>query len=363
MSVTLTCMKTSLAVHSNGQLNMKHLPLLFKSASVSLRLQQHPQPSLTRWIASQQDAPCTATLASMDQKQATLRIYPATVHSFNTSKRFSSSTIDTPTATTSLPQQSPSQLQVQLYQYRICPFCNRVKTLLDFINKIGDDNGTNSNEKNTFLSVQNIEVNPISKIEIKPFSKEYRKVPIATFRFTTVGAAAAAAVPPPPTTSKVNDAVETTTSNTIFGSDEIIHHLLTEYPRIRHQLEQHWAQQQQQSSDSISSSGPLMTYDQFLNHDSARVWTTFATNELAVWLYPNMCRTYRDSCTAFQYIHDPTLPYSTFQRYMIQYVGALAMTFAAGKIKSTFPSLLAPSLLSIAKRQLSATNIENTHWF
>jgi glutaredoxin len=361
MSVTLTCMKTSLAVHCNGRLNMKHLPLLFKSASASLRLQQQARPSLTRWIASQHDAPCTSALASMDQKQATLRIYPATIHSFNTSKRFFSSTIDATTATTSLPQQSPSQLQVQLYQYRICPFCNRVKTLLDFINKVSDDNGTNSNETNTLLSVQNIEVNPISKTEIKQFSKDYRKVPIATFRFTTVGSAAAAV--PPSTTSKANDAVETTTSNTIFGSDEIIHHLLTEYPWIRHQLEQHWAQQQQQSSDSISSSGTLMTYDQFLNHDSARVWTTFATNELAVWLYPNMCRTYRDSYTAFQYIHDPTLPYSIFQRYMIQYVGALAMTFAAGKIKSTFPSLLAPSLLSIAKRQLSATNTENSHWF
>ena len=211
------------------------------------------------------------------------------------------------------------------------------------------------------VSIVNAQQVQWSSDQIKQFSKDYRKVPIATFRFTTVGAVGAAV--PPTTTSEANDAVETTTSNTIFGSDEIIHHLLTEYPRIRHQLEQHWAQQQQQSSDSISSSGPLMTYDQFLNHDSARVWTTFATNELAVWLYPNMCRTYRDSCTAFQYIHDPTLPYSTFQRYMIQYVGALAMTFAAGKIKSTFPSLLAPALVSFAKRQLSATISSNTHCF
>ena len=95
---------------------------------------------------------------------------------------------------------------------------------------------------------------------------------------------------------------------------------------IRNQLEQHWA----------SSSTPIMTLDAFVNHDTAKVWTAYATNELAVWLYPNMCRTYRDSYTAFQYIHDPTLPYSTFQRYMIQYIGALAMTFAASKIKSTF---------------------------
>ncbi len=324
MSVTLKCMKTSLAVRCNGRLNM-NLPLLFKSTSASFWLQQQPPPSPTRWITSKHAAPRTATPAGMDHKQTTLRIYPATIQFFNTSRRLFSSTIDTTTAATLLPQQSPSQLQVQLYQYRICPFCNRVKTVLDFINKISDDKGT----KNALpvLSVQNIEVNPISKTEIKQFSKEYRKVPIATFHF-------AAAAAPPPSTSEANDAVETTTSNTIFGSDEIIHHLMTEYPKIRHQLEQYWAQQQQ--SDLLSP-GPLMTYDQFLNHDTARVWTTYATNELAVWLYPNMCRTYRDSYTAFQYIHDPTLPYSTFQRYMIQYVGALAMTFAASKIKSTFP--------------------------
>ena len=221
----------------------------------------------------------------------------------------------------------PSNLQIQLYQYRICPFCNRVKTILDYINnsRSSSNDGTNTEENNsvsaaTFLSVKNIEVNPLTKTEIKQFSKDYRKVPIATFDILSS------------TTS------DTTSKTTIFGSDDIIHHLLTEYPIIRNQLEQHWAQEQrqQQQQQLLPSTSPLMSYDAFLNHDTAKVWTTYATNELAVWLYPNMCRTYRDSYTAFQYIHDPKLPYSTFQRYMIQYIGALAMTFAANKIKSTF---------------------------
>jgi microsomal prostaglandin-E synthase 2 len=232
----------------------------------------------------------------------------------------------TATRTEAALPQSPTNLQIQLYQYRICPFCNRVKTVLDYINRTSIQ-GTNMNEKGgasttTLLTVQNIEVNPLSKAEIKQFSKEYRKVPIATFHSVS------------PTISDTNETSGTstssnTTSKTVFGSDEIIHHLLSEYPMIRSQLEQHWAQTQ-------SSSTPLMTFDAFVNHDTAKAWTTYATNELAVWLYPNMCRTYRDSYTAFQYIHDPTLPFSTFQRYMIQYIGAAAMTFAANKIKSTF---------------------------
>lgn len=51
---------------------------------------------------------------------------------------------------------------VQLYQYRICPFCNRVKVLLDFLQ----------------IDYEAIEVNPLSKAEIK-FSKDHKKVPIA----------------------------------------------------------------------------------------------------------------------------------------------------------------------------------------
>jgi hypothetical protein len=193
-----------------------------------------------------------------------------------------------------------------------------VKALLDYLNRISTQD-TDLNATTTLISVQNIEVNPLFKTEIKKFSKEYRKVPIATFQVVS---------PTKSDTHETTVSTATTSSKTIFGSDEIINHLLTEYPMIRQQLEQHW----EQTNPSLST--PMMTFDTFVNHNTAKMWTTYATNELAVWLYPNMCRTYRDSYTAFQYIHDPTLPFSTFQRYMIQYIGALAMTFAASKIKS-----------------------------
>lgn len=50
----------------------------------------------------------------------------------------------------------------ELYQYQICPFCNKVKTVLDFFK----------------IPYSVVEVNPLTKAEIK-FSKDYRKVPIA----------------------------------------------------------------------------------------------------------------------------------------------------------------------------------------
>ena len=53
---------------------------------------------------------------------------------------------------------------ITVYQYKICPFCNRVKAYLDYLN----------------IPYETVEVNPLSKSEIS-FSKDYRKVPLVTF--------------------------------------------------------------------------------------------------------------------------------------------------------------------------------------
>jgi hypothetical protein len=365
MTLPLQCLTKSITVQCNGRFNL-------------LR-QSTPSPTLatvltTRHIASL-IVPCTtnsttgstctsridgAVKSEVYQQQKNLPFNLTQKKALsNVSIRLFSSSLSS--ISESLPQSSA--LQIQLYQYRICPFCNRVKTILDYINNtrsISNDDGTNTKENDnvsgtSLLSVKNIEVNPLTKSEIKSFSKDYRKVPIATFDIVSSST----------TTSDTHHHP----SKTIFGSDEIIHHLLTEYPIIRKQLEQHWVQEQQQllpststSSSSSSSSNPLMTYDIFLNHDTAKLWTTYATNELAVWLYPNMCRTYRDSYTAFQYIHDPTLPYSTFQRYMIQYIGALAMTFAANKIKSTCDRSSHSSLFLHCRFHANNSSKTSTFW-
>lgn len=52
---------------------------------------------------------------------------------------------------------------VQVFQYEICPYCNKVKALLDLHR----------------LPYETTEVNPLTKREIKEWSGGYRKVPIA----------------------------------------------------------------------------------------------------------------------------------------------------------------------------------------
>jgi|TARA_B110000503_G_scaffold133979_2_gene212314 microsomal prostaglandin-E synthase 2 len=51
--------------------------------------------------------------------------------------------------------------KVTLYQYDVCPFCNKVKAMLDFHG----------------VPYDVVEVNPLTKSEMK-FSKEYSKVPV-----------------------------------------------------------------------------------------------------------------------------------------------------------------------------------------
>ena len=51
-----------------------------------------------------------------------------------------------------------------MFQYKICPFCNRVKAVLDYLR----------------IPYKVVEVNPLTKGEIS-FSKDYKKVPIVVF--------------------------------------------------------------------------------------------------------------------------------------------------------------------------------------
>ena len=52
---------------------------------------------------------------------------------------------------------------IAIYQYKICPYCNRPKTFLDYLN----------------VPYKAIEVNPLTKSQLS-FSKDYKKVPIMT---------------------------------------------------------------------------------------------------------------------------------------------------------------------------------------
>jgi microsomal prostaglandin-E synthase 2 len=55
------------------------------------------------------------------------------------------------------------EMRITLYQYEVCPFCNKVRAFLDYHK----------------VPYRVVEVDPMSKAELGKFSRDYRKVPIA----------------------------------------------------------------------------------------------------------------------------------------------------------------------------------------
>jgi len=163
----------------------------------------------------------------------------------------------------------------QLYQYKICPFSNIAKVFLNY----------------QMIPFQSVEVNPLTKSELG-FSEKYRKVPIVTILDSASTTPAAKAI------------------QQLNGTEEILSH---DHVFVVNN-----------NDDGFSSS------------DSSIRWQDFARSKLAPLLYPNICRTLGDSFHAFDYVHSDSNSFSTIQRYSIQYVGSVAMYFAASKIKQKY---------------------------
>jgi hypothetical protein len=106
------------------------------------------------------------------------------------------------------------------------------------------------------------------------------------------------------------------------GSEQIVEGLLT-HPQIL------------QSLKTTQWKDGTMTAHEFTNSESAIQWTTFAKEDLAPLLYPNMCNTLGNSYRAFGYVHGVE-SFSAIQKMLIRTIGSFAMYMAASKIKSKY---------------------------
>ncbi|KAL7519162.1 hypothetical protein ACHAWX_003956 [Stephanocyclus meneghinianus] len=176
---------------------------------------------------------------------------------------------------------SAAHPDIKLYQYHICPFCNITKSIFSY----------------SKLKYDAVEVNPLTKAELKSWSGDYKKVPIALIGEKQVN-----------------------------GSEEIIHSIL-DSTYVADLLSTRWR------NDNGNHQSPVMTMEQFKNSENARRWFRFAADDLSALLYPNICGTLSDSYRAFSYV-EKVGSFTTLQKVSIRYLGALAMYFAASKVKS-----------------------------
>ena len=173
---------------------------------------------------------------------------------------------------------------VTLYQYAICPYCHKTKAVLGYAG----------------IAPLVIEVNPLTKAELSPMNKEYRKVPIAIVDGQQVN-----------------------------GSDAIVDVLL-----------QHAAVRERILAKSPSFQGNWENFTSSSSSSSEKDgWVEFANKDLAALLYPNICATLGDSYKAFDYVNQVNA-FSSFQKLSIRIAGSFAMYMAASRIKGTFGTVI-----------------------
>ena len=179
-----------------------------------------------------------------------------------------------------------SDIDILLYQYKICPFCNKIKAFLDFYG----------------LKYRTVEVNPLSKDEIKnQLDTTYRKVPICVINGETV----------------CDSSVILQTLQDLLHDRGVLlpsHHTT---PRLL-------AKEQEEQEETSSSTSSV-----------ERVWTEWVDKDLAVLLFPNITRNFPESWQAFAYINDVDT-FSTTQKMLNRVLGPVAMWAAQGKIKKKY---------------------------
>lgn len=155
-----------------------------------------------------------------------------------------------------------------IYQYLICPFCNRVKSYLDFCG----------------VQYDTIEVNPLTKAEIKNLKLVAKKVPVAI----------------------INGQV-------VEDSGKIIE-VITK----------------------LGEEGKIEGFPgkEFFSEDTSK-WNEWSEKKLAVMLYPNITHTFEESWECFEYA-GKVESWSWVQRNLVQVMGTMAMSLANGKIKKKY---------------------------
>eukprot|EP00940_MAST-03C_sp_MAST-3C-sp2_P002895 g2895.t1 len=165
-----------------------------------------------------------------------------------------------------------------LYQYRICPYCNKVRALFDYLN----------------IPYHAIEVNPLDKKEMKSLrdaegKSSYKTVPVAVS--------------------------ETQEDEIVIGdSAEIYKYVASDTGMLR-------------------TEGTKKNRAQSIATNRDVEWESWVDERLAVLLFPNISRTFGESLRAFDYVH--AVPsFSTTTQYKSRIVGAFAMwAFARPKVK------------------------------
>ena len=172
---------------------------------------------------------------------------------------------------------------IKLYQYAICPFCNKAKAALNYLK----------------VPYETKEVNPLTRGEIKGLIEGYSKVPIAVFGQSLKEKKAAAG--------------EAREPEAVKESMRIVQRAIEEYTN---------------GARGVAGGRSDLDTTHFFSKEALE-WHDWADQKFAVAMYPNITRNLKESFESLGYVSKYFGPLNAF---LIRYVGAAGMTFAHGKI-------------------------------
>uniref|UniRef100_A0AC35FSB6 Prostaglandin E synthase 2 n=1 Tax=Panagrolaimus sp. PS1159 TaxID=55785 RepID=A0AC35FSB6_9BILA len=201
-------------------------------------------------------------------------------------------------------EEDKTQLGLRLYQYQTCPYCCKVRAVLDYYG----------------FSYEVVEVNPVTRSQLK-FSKEYKKVPILK-----------------------TSAIE----RPIVESSLIISILSTFLHRPNRSFEdcvEFYPSHESTDPDTqkVSIKYPnqyfVMTEESKIDVGAARderEWREWIDSHFIHLISPNVYRTWDESLETFRYFDkvgewDRNFP--TWERYLAVYMGAAAMWGISKRLK------------------------------
>lgn len=198
-------------------------------------------------------------------------------------------------------------LGLRLYQYQTCPFCSKVRALLDYYG----------------LSYEVVEVNPVTRNQIK-FSKNYKKVPIVTSKDSQVLTESSLVV------SVLATFLHLQGKRSLKEVIEFYPSLEFQDPKSMKMVNKH------PNKYFIMNEERQMKPEELQNAREEREWREWVDDHFIHLISPNVYRTWKESLETFHWFSEAgewERNFPAWERYLAIYVGALAMFMLSKRLK------------------------------
>ncbi|CAD5229198.1 unnamed protein product [Bursaphelenchus okinawaensis] len=197
-------------------------------------------------------------------------------------------------------------LDLRLYQYQTCPYCSKVRAVLDYY----------------AFSYEVVEVNPVTRSQLK-FLKNYKKVPVMT-------------------SSKCETLVDSSQIISVLISflsipTRQLSEILQFYPEHEgYNQKLHKTEKIFPNRHYIMNEEKRLTSTEVQAVREEREWRDWVDDHFIHMISPNVYRTWEESLETFRYfdkVGDWEHNFPSWERYLAVYMGAAAMFMISKKLK------------------------------